>query len=204
MRCGNLKMIEGDSRFVNLKLDEVGDFPANPEVGEICYRSDRKIAYTYDGASWHPITAFRKLWHVDIGALSGTTQIPYDNSVPSITEGTQIWSQAVTPTDIDSKYLIDLTFTQDVSSNNRGIIFSLFRDSTCIAAVIGWQNNSNRPMTTKLIRVVNAINSPNPPQPLVPVTFSVRCGLAGGGGTWYVNRGSGATLGGLMGHTSIS
>jgi len=59
--------------------------------------------------------------------------IPIDNTVPLVTEGDEILSQAITPTTATNKVLVRavVPFTASAAYN---VTFSLFRGSTCIAA----------------------------------------------------------------------
>ena len=63
---------------------------------------------------------------------TGTTVIPYDNTIPQITEGTQFLSLAITPTSATSKLLIQVNVFVS-SSVITFITAALFQDSTANA-----------------------------------------------------------------------
>jgi len=125
--------------------------------------------------------------------LSGTSIIPADATVPLITEGTQIWTQTVTPTSITSQFLIHQDITVDVATA-RIVTIALFSGTTCIYAAGTYIPGSNRPETL-------AIHKIHVPAVTTPVTYSVRVGIWTTG-TWYVNRGPTARYGGTANATS--
>lgn len=113
------------------------------------------------------------------GQLSGTSIIPADTTQPLITEGTQLWSQVVTPNSANSKYLITQAFMLDSSVNNRQITLALFRDSTCVYA-----NSVNVGATGRTVSAF--VHSIDVPATADPITYSLRIGI--NASTWYVNR----------------
>jgi len=125
--------------------------------------------------------------------LSGTSRIPADATVPLITEGTQIWTQTVTPTSITSQFLIHQDITVDASSA-KIITIALFSGTSCIYAAGTFVRASNRPETL-------AIHKIHVPAVTTPVTYSVRIGISAPA-TWYVNRGPTARYGGTASATS--
>jgi hypothetical protein len=81
----------------------------------------------------------------------------------------------------------------DVSANNRNITWSLWRDNTLIGFVSGNVATSNRAQFLA-IHIVDPVSGW--PAGTTTVTYSLRCGIDAGGGTWYLGRGSTATMGG--------
>lgn len=61
-----------------------------------------------------------------------TVAIPYDDTVPTSSEGTQILSQAVTPADNTNKVLCEVTL--QVNGGNNAVCVALYRGTTCISA----------------------------------------------------------------------
>ena len=94
-----------------------------------------------------------------------TAQIPDDNTIPQQTEGTEIMSATITPTNAGSKIRIraSVMATHSVASNP--CILSLFQDATsnAIAATMGMGANTNWPQNTVIEAVVDAVTyySPN-------------------------------------------
>lgn len=122
-----------------------------------------------------------------VAQTSGTTIIPFDNTVPLITEGTQLFSQAIVPQSTASKFNIVFTPTVDASAG-RTITVAVFRGSTFVSASMYYSFGAS---TGQI-----AINIIDAPASATAVTYSVRIG-ASSAATWYVGRGSGQTLGGV-------
>ena len=77
------------------------------------------------------------------GAVAtGTTTIPYDDTIPQITEGTQFMTLAITPTSATNKLKIDVVFHGGPDNVNRHNIVALFQDATAGALAVGWQHYS--------------------------------------------------------------
>lgn len=118
--------------------------------------------------------------------LNGTSIIPADTSVPLSTEGTQIWTQAITPKSTTSSFTIDQTFMIDCSSTSRVVTVAVFRDNVCIYAVGADTTNVGRPTPV----AVHVVDSPNT---AVSVTYSIRVGVSASA-TWFLNQNSGSTI----------
>ena len=79
------------------------------------------------------------------GAVAtGTTQIPYDDTIPQNTEGDQYMSLAITPRSASSKLQISVVFCLSLGAANY-VTMALFQDSTAgsLAAVSGIAANIN-------------------------------------------------------------
>lgn len=120
-----------------------------------------------------------------ITPMSGTTIIPFDNTIPQNTEGTQIWTRTVTPNSTLSKFHISFAMMVDSSTSNKIVTAALFRNGVCIYAA---SSNTGKPhaLTGVFVDLPNTTS---------PVTYSARFG-AESSVTWYVNRTAGANLGG--------
>lgn len=123
----------------------------------------------------------------NVGLASGTTTIFLDNTTPSITEGTQLWTATIIPSSNSSKFLIDFSCVTSVSSNNRSVTLALFRNNTLIGWTSAWQDaGSPKSATIKLL---------DAPGTTAGVTYSLRAGISSSGNTWYIGRSSSATMG---------
>ena len=67
-----------------------------------------------------------------IGTGSTATQIPFDNSVPTTSEGYEACTLNFTPTYNNSKILIECSFVYDKYNSNTAVIGAVFRGTTCI------------------------------------------------------------------------
>jgi len=128
-----------------------------------------------------------------VAAISGTTSIQADDTVPSSSEGTRLWtSAAITPESSASKFKIDYGTMVDSDTNGRTITFALFRGSTCIHAVNIYISSSG---ATKNL-IVGFVDSPATTS---SVTYSIRVGIDGGSSgssRWYASQGSSVNYGG--------
>lgn len=128
--------------------------------------------------------------HGVLTGTNGTTVIPFDNTAPLITEGTQFGSAAFTPVYATSHVHFDFSLNLDASANNTPIIVAIFRDSICIASSVVTIDATGRPKTLSL----TGYDNPGPGT----FTYSGRVGVATTG-TWYINSTStGNDLGGTL------
>jgi len=127
------------------------------------------------------------------GAVAtGTTVIPFDNTVPQITEGTQFLSLSITPTNASSTLEITVS-TQAAHSDLSGIATALFQDSgtNAIAAMVQLNSVVNGSASVNFTHFMASGTT-------LSTTFKVRVG-AGGPGTLTFNGTSGSQiLGGVM------
>jgi hypothetical protein len=125
---------------------------------------------------------------------AGTLSIPIDNTIPSVTEGFPVWSQAVTPTDVGSIVRINTMFSWEASQNNFDAICTVFRDGVCIGSALTSAGRAAH-------GVVAVMTLFDIPAVTSEVVYSVRWGKRDGqGGTWYMNRtaASATILGGTL------
>lgn len=177
----------GIPTFRELNIDNLGDVsvPVTPSAGSVL---------TYNGTAWTALSSTNldvvvAMYYGTIGASSGTSIIPLDNTTPLITEGTELWTKTVTPTSTSVGFSIRTSCMVGVGNSNRNVLIAIFRDNTCVyAAASGVQTRDNPTIIT-----VNHIDVPNTTTPIV---YSARIGLTAGGSTWYVNQTYNATLGG--------
>lgn len=68
---------------------------------------------------------------------TGSTQIPYDDSIPINTEGVEVMSLAITPTNASNKLQIDVNVFLASDTAARMMIAALFQDTTVNALAVG-------------------------------------------------------------------
>jgi len=127
-------------------------------------------------------TSIRKIVTDVIHAKSGTTKIPIDTSTPLITEGSNIWSDIITPESIVNKINITFTMMLGSSKDHRDITVAVFRNSVCIAASPVFIHHRKKlyPFCYTIV---------DTPATTSQITYSVRVGRhPQSSGTWYVNR----------------
>ena len=78
------------------------------------------------------------------GAVAtGTTQIPYDDTIPQNTEGTEFFSLSITPTSATSKLKIDFSTILSHTVSTAILNACLFQDSTANALAVSSSQNVN-------------------------------------------------------------
>lgn len=123
-----------------------------------------------------------------VNAVSGTTQIPFDNTTPLITEGFQLLTLSVTPKATDSKQYITLNLNVDHSNSNRTITATVWVDTSLIYTHSVNIATSGRPLSLPIHAWFDSLD-------LTAKTVQVRVG-ANGNGTTYVGASAGVNLGG--------
>jgi hypothetical protein len=127
------------------------------------------------------------------GAVAtGTTAIPYDDTIPQITEGTEFMTLAITPTSATNKLKIEVVFNAANSGAARHTV-ALFQDSTAnaLAAVNVVPPNAGNEFPACFTHYMTSGTTS-------ATTFRVRCGTHSGD-TITFNGSSGARkLGGVL------
>jgi hypothetical protein len=117
-----------------------------------------------------------------IPANIGTTIIPVSDLLPSITSGSEIWSQSIIPTSNSNLINITTSFSFASSANEMPAVACIFRNNTCISAILieGAANpDVGRPICFTCTDYPNSEGT--------SVTYSCRVGKMQGGGVWYIN-----------------
>jgi len=130
--------------------------------------------------------------HSDTGALAtGTTVIPYDDTIPQITEGDQYMSLAITPKFANSTLLINVVFV-GARSDNWVSTVALFRDSTAnaIGAV-----HFHSPTTDGIATSSFSVKVPS--VAVTATTFKVRAGPATAATITFNGQAGGRKFGGV-------
>lgn len=133
------------------------------------------------------------------GALAtGATAIPFDNTIPQITEGTEFMSLAFTPTSATSKLLIQVIFMgANSTSGSTGFCVALFQTGTSNALACTFNSLANSSITEYPLNHYMTAGTTS------AITFTVRAG-SGNGGTTTINGQSGIQLGGGTMASSIT
>lgn len=133
------------------------------------------------------------------GVATGTTQIPYDDTIPQNTEGDQYMSLAVTPLRSTSKLEIDVVANVSHSSASAvGEIMALFQDSTAnaLAAVATIVSVSGADQPGQLV-----INHNMASGTTSATTFKTRIGSPTAGTTTFNGAGGNRRFGGVSSST---
>lgn len=155
---------------------------------------------TYDGvylaASPPGSGRIIKSLHGTLVGMTGTTIIPFDNTLPLITEGTQFGSTSFTKETNDSHMHFNFTCLLDAGAPNTTIVIAVFRDATCIASSVVAIDAAGRPKNFSL-------TGEDSPGVAGTYVYSARIGSSAGA-AWYLNQlSTGQTLGGTITSTWI-
>lgn len=166
-----------------------------PTLGDFRYNSSLGIHEGLTPNGWIPMSAvIISSYRGNVAQTSGTTRIPFDNTPPLVTEGTQLWSKTVTPKVVGAIMTIEFDIMVDGSTGSQTTTLSLFRDNTLIGFTASASTGgtvtvtSNKPGNLALC-VNDTVTS------LTSVTYSCRIGNESAG-TWYAGRAASASFGG--------
>ena len=132
-----------------------------------------------------------------IAKVTGTTGIPQDNTTPTDSEGTQFYSQAITPSASSSKVLLFFALQSSISVGS-GVVISVFRGSTCVGV-----NALLTPFGghTGMINTGVFIDSPNTTS---ETTYTMRVGQRTSTGTWFLgSHGHGDEYNGMLAKNTV-
>ena len=171
---------------------------ANPVKGRQRYNSTTGALESFTDVGWQSLESILISSYTGVvGVLSGTSKIPVDNTVPLITEGTQLWSKQVTPKAVGSEMVIEFAAMFDTTVAAQSVVFALFRDNVLIGVqVLGASAVAIPVIGSTTWKPGNVhLQVRDPVTSLTPVTYSCRIGLETSG-TWYLGRGASVTMGG--------
>jgi hypothetical protein len=117
-----------------------------------------------------------------VASQSGTSVLAFANTTPVVANGTQVWTQTITPKLATSNINLNGTFSFDAGANSRTLIVMLFRGSVCIGVTEAQCVTSGRTSTV-------SFNVNDAPGSTASQTYSIRVAMSQSG-TWYVNQSS--------------
>ena len=107
--------------------------PASPFTGQTIYDTTTATTLVWNGTAWVGTGKLLQIVNYQTGALAtGTTVIPFDDTIPQNTEGTEFLTLAITPTSTTTLLQIDITASFSYSITNT-VTLALFQDSTANA-----------------------------------------------------------------------
>ena len=186
-------IIPGTAR-IKVPAGTTAQRPGTPVVGDARFNTTTGFTEEYNGTFWSPMGRVLQIVTGNASAVSGSAQVPFDNSTPTSGEGFEIWTTSFTPVSATSRIVISQVMTVAHSNAARTIVSSIFtgttnRGSSAVQIMTG-ATTTNLPF--QLSNNVAYISGST-----AAVTISCRVG-ANGNGTTYVNQTSAATLGGAL------
>jgi len=121
------------------------------------------------------------------------TQIPYDDTIPQITEGTQILTLNITPGSVTNKIQIYTNFWMSIKKGGGGAstangTVAIFTDASSDAVFAGKMNGNLGNKDTG-INTNNSATITIVPGVIVPITITVRIGFDNANGTTSLDHG---------------
>jgi hypothetical protein len=158
---------------------------SSPSTGQVLAFDGTNFVNTAIGSGTPVI---KQIVSGDIAYATGTSQIPYDNTPPLVSEGTQILSTVITPSAIGSSIRIEVNFVAESSISTRTLTVAIFRTISGVTTLIGVTGQSLRDSGSPYS--VSALIKDDPATTSA-TTYTCRVGLSGSG-TWKVNKSDGS------------
>jgi hypothetical protein len=130
----------------------------------------------------------------DGAVATGTTVLPYDDTIPQITEGDEYMTRAITPTNASSTLKIDVVCHLSHSTNAQSMAAALFQDATANAlasAVAAKVDQTNSRACVVFTHYMTAGTTS-------ATTFRIRGGNNGAGTTTFNGSGGTRLHGGVL------
>lgn len=129
-----------------------------------------------------------------VSAMSGTTTKADSNLAPVFTDGTQVWTNSITPQLASCSFTIDGSFFIDHGTNNRRIVIALWRTVGAVNTLVG--------VSSAFITASNnggeiSISFYDQPATTSPVTYRMRA-WSNASGTWYIGQTATPLFGGNL------
>lgn len=104
-----------------------------PHAGNLALSTITPTLLRYNGTAWRPLIAGIPVRTTNSAVATTTTQIPYDDSMPQNTEGTEVMSQPYTASSAASVLKVDVVCNLANSSGAAACTAALFQDSAADA-----------------------------------------------------------------------
>lgn len=174
---------------VNLPTGTTAQRPGTPVTGDARFNTTLGWTEEYNGVAWSPMGRVLQVVTGNISSSTGSTQMVWDNTVPTATEGHQIWTTSFTPLLATSRIIIEFTITVASSTNPRVVVAQVRYGANCIGAIGQNMTTTNNAANSLALRLVYS------PGSVATATISARAGMTNSG-TLSVNQAGGNNLGG--------
>ena len=124
---------------------------------------------------------------------SSSTAIPFDDTIPQNTEGSEVLTVSITPTSTTSKLRITATGYVAVSTGGKQVMLAMFQDSTAgaLAAAAIYAATTDQPYPITFTHEMTSGTASS-------TTFKLRLGAHDTTGTYINGVAAGRRLGGIM------
>lgn len=171
---------------------------AAPDSGYFYFQTDTNNAYSWNGATWILIGSASSIVvqvkNTQTGAVNtGTTQMPFDDSIPQNNEGDEYMTLAITPVSATNKLKIDVVCFASHLGTSVWQTTALFKDSTAdaLAANSFFETTATAGQACTFTHYMTSGTTS-------AITFKVRCGANAATTTTFNGQSSARRLGGVM------
>lgn len=182
--------VSTDANLSSLQINSAYTFPtSNGSAGQVLTTDSGGVL------GFTTLSRFIQEQHtISSDAVVYTTQIPADDSIPQISEGSKFMEVTITPKSATNILRIDVVFNGTASSASQGLVVALFQDATAnaLAAVSQFISNTDgiECLSFSYYMVAGTTSA---------TTFTVRAGHSTGGTTVTMNGiGGSRILGGSI------
>ena len=126
---------------------------------------------------------------------SGTTVMPFDDTIPQKTEGDEYMTLAVTPTSASNKLIIEIQTLLTTSATAVWLSGALFQDTTAGALALGVQSYQHRTVIGGGLSLRHFMTAGT----TSATTFKFRAGSSGAATTGFNGQAGGRMFGGIAG-----
>lgn len=170
--------------------------PAASTAGNIYIDTTSNYIWQDTGAAWVQLSTGKVLQVVTgtIPATTATTTIPLDNTIPTSTEGTQIFTNTFTPISATSRVIVSYMLTVAAGTGNTTMATTAFTGTTNIGAAVTRCATSSATAGSAYNLSLQSVFAPGA---VTPIVIQGRVGALSGA-TWYVNSHATAFFGGAL------
>ena len=196
-----LSVDTGDTITINDAGGAAGQIHLVDSLDLILSANDR-LFLIRDGADWYEIARavdnerIVQIVSTQTGAVAtGTTLIPVDDTIPTITEGDEYMTLAITPVSASNRLIIEVILhaAHNVAGNNTMMV-ALFRDAVTAALAVAENDMGTTADREAPISLRHIMTAPS----TSAITFRVRAGLELTGTLTFNGQAGGRLFGGVI------
>ena len=120
---------------LRLPSGATADRPAG-NAADLRYNTTVGYIETFVGTEWTPVGRVLQMVTGSIAAVNTTAVIPLDNTIPTSTEGVQIFTTSFTPISSVSRIVVSYTISVATNTNNVSVATSIFGGTTNMGATV--------------------------------------------------------------------
>jgi hypothetical protein len=176
------------------KLLGSGASGSGSAYSELTLGTNLSMSGTTLNASGGGTSVVVQIVNTETGAVAtGSTVIPFDDTIPQNTEGDQYMSLAITPGNASNRLKIDVVFYGTCHTSARNLCVPLFQDSTSDALAAGYSTEFNADGIT-LVSYSHFMTAGT----TSATTFKVRAGVDTSGTTTFNGSNGARKYGGVL------